>query len=155
MHIEDELDRLRKFERKCFRSRKRFAFHRYLAEVLKLYEDLRADSSKRNVAMAICETVDRKATPCLHPIRALLDATSAADSKTKSRWTRALRFAWKTRRRWKILDQCFRQYDGVAGCASQFAALNPRYGADCVVHRDPAGRVFLVTSVNPVSYRKE
>jgi hypothetical protein len=56
----------------------------------------------------------------------IIEATSAADEKTKSRWARALRYAWYGRRWWKDLNELFRSNGGPAGCAENFAALHKR-----------------------------
>lgn len=56
-------------------------------------------------------------------MRAIIDATSNADRKTKSRWTRALRYAWSERRRCKTFKKCLRCNGGIAGCAQKWADM--------------------------------
>jgi hypothetical protein len=55
----------------------------------------------------------------------ILDATSTTDDKTKSRWSRALRYAWRERRTWTDLKRFLRE-NGRARRAEKFAAINPR-----------------------------
>jgi hypothetical protein len=65
----------------------------------------------------------------------IIDATSTADNKTKSRCTRALRYA-RERKTWKDLGAFLRDNGGPAGCAAQFAAINPRGKyLGCIVYR--------------------
>jgi hypothetical protein len=82
-----------KLERNCFASRSRFAFYDYLAAVFELYVQLRrtkhAKPSARRIAKLFC-LPDQN---CTHCIRAIIDATSMVNIKTRSRWTRALRYA--------------------------------------------------------------
>ena len=81
-----------------------------------------------------------------HPIRVIIDATSTADIKTKSRWSRALRYAWRERKTWTNLTSFLRENGGPAGCAEQFAAINPRGKyPGCIVYRCPGtGRPYLI-----------
>jgi hypothetical protein len=79
-------------------------------------------------------------------IRVIIDTTSTADNKTKSRWTRALRYAWRERGHWTDLQTFLKQNGGPAGCAERFAAVHPnaRYPG-CIVYRCPgAGRPYLI-----------
>ena len=58
------------------------------------------------------------------------------DLKTKSRWTRALRYAWRERKSCRDLRSFLRENGGPAGCAEKFAAINPggKYPG-CIVYR--------------------
>ena len=63
-----------------------------------------------------------------HPIRVIIDATSTADNKTQSRWTRALRYAWRERRAW-INPQTFLQENrSNSAKAPSTARINLPYG---------------------------
>ena len=76
----------------------------------------------------------------------IIDATSTTDLKTKSRWSRALRYAWQERKTWTNLRSFLRENGGPAGCADQFAAINSsgRYPG-CIVYRRPGtGRPYLI-----------
>ena len=77
-----------------------------------------------------------KHQPNRHPLRILVDVASSADRKSKSRWTQALRFAWRERSNWKDPTECLRANGGVAGCAQKFADLQAEM-------RTPPGLVRL------------
>jgi hypothetical protein len=128
-----EILALKKLEHQCFASRRRFGFYRYLAVVYGLFRLRRSgeiESAARRIA-DLFNLTTRKGTHT-HPIRVIIDASSQADHKSKSRWTQALRFAWRERERWSDLETFLRRNGGPAGCASQFAALHPRSPRGCV-----------------------
>jgi len=140
------IDDLRRLEQKCFASRSRFAFYDYLAAVFELYVQLRRTKRAKKAAIVIAKLFQLRNQKHTHPIRAIIDATSATDNKTKSRWTRALRYAWYKRKTWRDLKIFLRENGGPAGCAEQFAAVHPkaRYPG-CIVYRCPGtGRPYLI-----------
>jgi hypothetical protein len=81
-----------------------------------------------------------------HPIKIIIDVTSTGDIKTRSRWSRALRYAWRERKTWRDLRTFLRENGGPAGCAKQFAAINSRRKCPgCIVYRCPrTGRPYLI-----------
>ena len=123
---------LGKLERHCFASRKRFEFYRYLAAVYQLYAELQRADETKNAVKLIGDLFNLDTRQHVHLIRAILDASSQACNKTKSRWTRALRFAWRERQHWSDLETFLQRNGGLAGCAGQFAALHPRPPGGCV-----------------------
>jgi hypothetical protein len=133
-------------ERKCFASRSRFAFYDYLAAVFQLYVQLRRTKQAKKAARLIAKMFGLCNQKHTHPIRAIIDATSTADNKTQSRWSRALRYAWRERRKWRHLKRFLRENGGPAGCAEQFAAINPRGKyPGCIVYRcRGTGRPYLI-----------
>jgi hypothetical protein len=137
---------LRELERKCFASRSRFAFYDYLAAVFELYVQLRRRNQAKPSARRIAKLFGFRKQKRSHCIRVIIDATSTADNKTKSRWSRALRYAWHERRKWTDLDAFLRENGGPAGCAKQFAAINPRgRHPGCIVYRYAGtGRPYLI-----------
>ena len=140
------IDDLRGLERKCFASRSRFAFYDYLAVVFELYVQLRRRNQAKSSARRIAMLTGLRNQDRTHPIRVIIDATSTADIKTKSRWSRALRYAWGERKTWTDLGSFLRENGGPAGCAEQFAAINSsgRYPG-CIVYRRPGtGRPYLI-----------
>jgi hypothetical protein len=140
------IDGLRGLERKCFGSRSRFAFYDYLAAVLELFVRLRRTKRAKKAAGLIAKFFGLCNQERTHPIRAIINATSTTDDKTKSRWSRALRYAWRKRRAWTDLAKFLRENGGPAGCAARFAAVHPkaRYPG-CVVYRCPGtGRPYLI-----------
>ena len=140
------IDDLRELERKCFASRSRFAFYDYLAAVFELYVQLRRRNQAKPLAKRIAKLFGLRKQNGTHPIRIILDATSNADIKTRSRWTRALRYAWRERKTWKDLGAFLRENGGPAGCAAQFAAINPRgtYPGRIVYRRPGSSRPYLI-----------
>jgi hypothetical protein len=133
-------------ERKCFTSRSRFAFYDYLAAVIELYVQLRRTRQAKKAATRIAKLFRLRSQRRTHPIRVIIDASSSADNKTKSRWTRALRYAWYKRKTWRDLKTFLRKNGGPAGCAEQFAAVHPKAGyPGCIVYRCPGtGRPYLI-----------
>jgi hypothetical protein len=140
------IDDLRELERKCFASRSRFAFYEYLAAVFELYVQLRRRKQAKPLARRIANLFGLRKPNRTHPIRTIIDATSTTDIKTRSRWTRALKYAWRERKTWKDLDAFLRENGGPAGCADQFAAINPRGRyPGCVIYRYAGtGQPYLI-----------
>jgi hypothetical protein len=140
------IDGLRELERKCFASRSRFAFHDYLAAVFERYVQLRRTKQAKSSARRISKLFGLRNQKRTHLIRTIIDATSTADIKTESRSTRALKYAWRERRTWKDFVSFLRENGGPAGCAEQFAAINPKQKyPGCVVYRRPgSGRPYLI-----------
>jgi hypothetical protein len=145
-HLRQTTDGLRKLERKCFRSRSRFAFYDYLAAVFDLYVQLRRRNQAKPSARRIANLFGLRKPNRTHPIRTIIDATSTADIKTRSRWSRALRYAWRERKTWKELGSFLRENGGPAGCARQFAAMKPGTNdPNEVVYRCPGtDRPYLI-----------
>jgi hypothetical protein len=137
---------LRGLERKCFVARSRFAFYDYLAAVFDLYVRLRRRNQAKPLARRIAKLFGLRQQNRPHPIRTIIEATSTADIKTKSRWTRALQYAWHERKASKDLRTFLRENGGPAGCADQFAASNPkgRYPGCIVYRRLATGRPYLI-----------
>ena len=148
------IDDLRRLERKCFAARSRFAFYDYLAAVFDLYVQPRRRKQAKHLARRIAKLFGLRKSNRTHPIRTIIDATSTADIKTESRWTRALKYAWRERKTWTDLKSFLRENGGPAGCADQFAAIHPkaRYPG-CLVYRCPeTGRPYLIVQKAPESY---
>jgi hypothetical protein len=140
------IDDLRRLERNCFASRSRFAFYEYLAAVFEFYAQLRRTKQAKKGATLVAGLFGLRSQRRTHPIRVIIDATSTADKKTKSRWTRALRHAWHQRREWRDLKTFLQENGGPAGCAGQFAALKAEnQDTSRVVYRCPGtGRPYLI-----------
>jgi hypothetical protein len=144
--LQKTIDDLRELERNCFAARSRFAFYEYLAAVFELYVQLRRTNQAKKSARLIPKLFGHRHLKRSHCIRAIINATSTADLKTRSRWTRALRYAWRERKAWADLTLFLRENGGPAGCADQFAAINQtgRYPG-CIVYRRPGtGRPYLI-----------
>jgi len=81
----------------------------------------------------------------VHPIRVIIDASSRADIKTRSRWCLALRHVWNERRHWSDFEEFFSANGGPAGCVRLFALSEPTRPRKRVNYRRAStGRPFLV-----------
>jgi len=137
-------------ERNCFGSRQRFAFYGYLAEVFEFHKLLRRNNKARIVANRIAKLCGIRKRKRTHPIRVIIDATSAAGVKTKDRWSRALRYAWRERNNRKSLIAFFGEVGGPAGAAAKWSALrsrdrNSQVGLDT---QDRVAEIPLIVSVD-------
>jgi hypothetical protein len=138
------IDDLRGLERKCFAARSRFAFYEYLAAVFELYVQLRRTKQVKSWARRIGKLFGLRKQDRTHPIRVMIDATSTADLKTKSRWSRALRYAWQERKTWKDLGSFLRENGGPAGCARQFPAIRKKDQPYIVYRYAGTGLPYLI-----------
>jgi hypothetical protein len=128
------LAKMRRAEQKWRASGSRWALLRVLGSVFELYRMLRSLELARAGAKRIAELSEIRYRPRQHPLRTIIDAVTRADRRTKSRWTRALRFAWQVRRTYDSLEECFEANGGIAGCADKWATLRAE-------ERTPAGYV--------------
>jgi hypothetical protein len=133
-----------KLERKCFASRSRFAFYEYLAAVFDLYVQLRRRNQAKPSARRMAKLFGLRTGKRTHSIRTIIDATSTADIKSRSRWTRALRYAWRERKTWKDLGSFLRENGGPAGCATQFAAIRKNDQPYIFYRSAGTGRPYLI-----------
>jgi hypothetical protein len=107
-------------------TRSRDWFYDYLAAVYKYYYELRRHRVARKTAQEIQIVLSGgRAKFRNHPIRVLLDATCTADRRTKSRWTMALRYAWRRRTHWNGVVRYIKGHGGVSSCARLFAQIHP------------------------------
>jgi hypothetical protein len=123
--IDSQLEKIKKIWDQCVKQRSRFAFYDYLGAVYTFYAELKRCKCAKAVARDIHHHLDRHAKFRKYPIRVILDATCNADPKTKSRWTRTLRYAWLKRDYWSDLDKFFRKNGGPAGCAQKYTDRRP------------------------------
>ena len=114
---------LTKLDRRWRNSGKKRALYRYLTAVFNLYAAWKHAGEARSVANRVARLAGWRMQRNRHPIRTIIDATSTADRKSKSRWTQALRFTWRERSKWKDLTECLRANQGIAGCAQKFADM--------------------------------
>ena len=116
--------KLRRQHRDWLSSRRADDLYRFLQSVFGCYSTWKRDGIERSASSRIAKLTGLNRSRRRHPIRAIIDATSAvADRRTKSRWTRALRHASLERSEWKDLIDCLRLHGGIAGCAQKFADL--------------------------------
>src|ERR1700737_1805653 len=109
----------------CFKKPIRVLRLSIIASVFELYVQLRRTKQGKKAARLIAKLFGLRRQKRTHPIRVILDATSTADLKTRSRWTRALRYAWRERKTWTDVREFLQGNGGPAGCAEQFAAVHP------------------------------
>ena len=103
-------------------GRRRVWLHGYLTDVFRIFLEFKsrrfAKSTTRRMAKIFKLPLGKKS----HPVRVLIEASAGReDSRAKSRWTQALRYAYKCRVATRELDGFFKKNKGVAGCASKFA----------------------------------
>ena len=103
-------------------GRRRVWLHGYLTDVFRIFLEFKsrrfAKSATRRMAKIFNLPIGIKS----HPVRILIEASAGReDSRAKSRWTQALRYAYKCRVATRELDGFFKLNKGVAGCASKFA----------------------------------
>jgi hypothetical protein len=140
---------LKSLERTCFASRSRFAFYDYLAAVFELYVQLKRTKHAKKAARLIAKLFGLRNHKRSHPIRVIIDATSTADIKTKSRWSRALRYTWRERKTWIDLGS-FWENGGPAGCARQFAAIRKKDQPYTIYRYAGTGRPYLIVDKRAV-----
>jgi hypothetical protein len=118
---------LRELEEKAFGSRhKKTDYYGYLKAVYNVYvewKDRKKSKRKARQLAALNKIAIRKNT---HPVRVLIDASSAASVRDKSRWTQALRFAVRKDIAPGDLLSFFVKNGGVAGCARKMSAGRPK-----------------------------
>jgi hypothetical protein len=103
-------------------GKRRFGLYRYLRDVYELYLELRsrriARKATRRIAKLFKLSIQRKS----HPIRILIEASAGPeDSRQKSRWTQALKYAYGWQQPAKRLKWFFNVNGGIAGSAAKLA----------------------------------
>jgi hypothetical protein len=124
--LHTRLDAIRGLRKKSSHDPTRFRDYAYLGAVFNLYVFVRSNKCKKVAMSIMADDLELTITPDTHLIRALIDATCKVDPKTRSRWTRALRYAWKQRRHWDRLPRFLRRNGGIAGCADWFTETQRR-----------------------------
>jgi hypothetical protein len=114
---------LTNLDRRWRNSGQKRALYRYLTAVFNLYAAGKRAGAARTVANRIARLARLSVQHDRHVIRTIIDASSSADRRSKSRWYRALRYAWRERGQWLSLNECLRANGGIAGCASRWADL--------------------------------
>jgi hypothetical protein len=112
--------------RRDFRpGRRRFGLYRFLADVYEVYRDLRSRRIARKASRKIAKILELPIRKKTHPIRLLIEAAGGVeDSRQKSRWTQALKFAFGWRQPADKLDWFFGQNGGVSGCARKYSGAH-------------------------------
>ncbi len=114
---------LMKQDRRWRKAGSKRALYQYLKTVFDLYAGWKQAGGVRTAANRFSRLAGLNIQYDRHPIRTIIEATSSADRKSKSRWTQALRFAWRERSKWQDLTECLRANGSIAGCADKWADL--------------------------------
>ena len=123
--LQAAVTKLAKLESRWRKSERKHALCRYLEAVFDLYSEWKNAGDVRTVANRFARRAGVTVKHGIHPLRTIIDSTSNADRKSKSRWTQALRYAWRQRREWQNVYECFRANGGISGCARKFADMQP------------------------------
>jgi hypothetical protein len=125
-------------------GKRRFGLYRYLRDVYELYLDLRSRRAARTAARRIAKICKLSTQRKSHPIRILIEASAGPeDSRQKSRWTQALRYALGWQQPAKRLKWFFQVNGGIAGSARKYAvnkkAARQKNGGSQknIIHREP------------------
>lgn len=122
-NLPTSLVRLRRRERSWRASRSRRTLIRFLKSTFSLYRSLHEADLSLVGAGRLAKLAGIRPSPRQHSLRIIIDAASKADRRTKSRWMRALRYAWLKRKKYRSLQACFKDNGGIAGCADKWAEL--------------------------------
>jgi hypothetical protein len=120
------IEDLKAIENESFAKRRRFGFYHYLGAVLDCFALLKRRNEAKISTNRIAKLFRIRTQKRTHPIRVIIDATSASDSKTKSRWSRSIRCAWHERTRWTDIQEFWRENHGAVGAAARWSALQRR-----------------------------
>ncbi|MVT63949.1 hypothetical protein GPL21_02305 [Bradyrhizobium pachyrhizi] len=126
--IRARLNRVRKVAKKITRSEKRFADYRYLRAVYRAFHTLGDDNLLPILARVACQEYSIPKRAGTHPLRTIIDATVTApiDLRTRSRWARALEWAFDQEVRPDELIWFLKANNGIAGCARLANMALPR-----------------------------
>jgi hypothetical protein len=117
----DELDRVRNAWREYQSTRRRDAIYDYLSEVFttvrRWKEQDRTDTKVDQALKATGYTIRIRNS---EPFGMVLFCTSDADTKTRSKWSRALRFAERSMTDTKNLARFMQRVGGINACADRF-----------------------------------
>jgi len=117
--------------KRAAKSKRRFALYRYLKSVYRTYcllEDLRLLGALK---VFLAQEYKISADYDWHSIRRIIEATALVeDLRARSRWTRALEFAWNEEVTPGELIWFLGRNGGLSGCARSAAKGLPRYNRD-------------------------
>lgn len=118
------IERLKRLGEKLRSGRgSRYSFYRFLRAAFDLRSALKENETKELRRLARSQRNHRHSSAC-DEFGMLINLCSYADRKSKSRWSQALRYAYRRRKRWQsnmTLMQFFGENGGVAGCARLIA----------------------------------
>jgi hypothetical protein len=110
------------------KSKRRFALYKYLKSVYRGYCELEDQRLLRASKILLDREFNVPADYEWHSIRRIIEATALEeDLRARSRWTRALEFAWNEETEPEHLIWFLGQNGGLSGCARFAAKGLPRY----------------------------
>jgi hypothetical protein len=120
-----------KAAKRSAKSKRRFALYRYLKSVYRGYCVLEDQRLLRALKIFLAREYSLSAEYDLHSIRRIIEATAVMeDLRARSRWTRALEFAWNEEVEPNELVWFLGQNGGLSGCARRAAKGLPRYNSE-------------------------
>jgi hypothetical protein len=123
--VSDELERARRAWVRYQSSRKRDAVYDYLNAVFKIVQHWKEQHrAKVSSHQALVATKQRRAIRIDEPFATVIFCTSdfeIADAKTRSKWSRVLRFARKAKPANQRLTDFIKSKGGLNQCAARFA----------------------------------
>jgi len=114
-------------EDRCRQRRGRGWLYRYLGAIFRFRDRLKRWQKHELLRYCVEHRLCLQHRGAYDEFRVLIEITSRADHKSRSRWAQALRYAYDQREEWqgdKTLKRFFVDNGGVAGCARKIA--NPR-----------------------------
>ena len=128
--VSDELKHARRAWVRYQSTRKRDAVYGYLDAVYEIGQHWKEQHRvKASSHQALVATKQRRAIRIDEPFATVIFSTSEPeilDAKTRSKWSRALRYAQKTKRGDQRLREFIKSNGGINACADQFARYNER-----------------------------
>jgi hypothetical protein len=121
--LQAAIDMLRLQELKWRKTSSRRCLIDYLKSVYRLYEAWMHCDCERLATRKLAKLAKIGEGFGRHPIRTIIDASSSADRRSKSRWTQGLRYVYRKRKRWGNFQRFLTDNGGIAGCASKLADL--------------------------------
>jgi hypothetical protein len=122
--LRQDLQRVRGVWEDCQASRDRNAIYAYLSAVYGLVavwaaEGREIDRARRALRLGRLGVSERE-DPFASIIRCTADPAKA-DKRTRSKWSRVLRYAAAYKSDWEPLDQFIRRKGGINACAARFS----------------------------------
>lgn len=125
------IHRAEKAAKRSAKSKRRYALYRYLKSVYRGYCVLEDQRLLGALKVFLAREYKISADYEWHAIRRIIEATAVVEHlRARSRWTRALEFAWNEEVRPKELIWFLGQNGGLSGCARCAAKGLPRYNSE-------------------------
>jgi hypothetical protein len=123
--LEQDLFRVQKAWDECQSSRERDAIYAYLSTVFNLVAWWTADRrAAERARWALRIQGGAASSTCTEPFAAVIRCTSdpaKVDKRTRSKWSRALRYALEYKSDSEPVDQFIKRNGGINECAARFA----------------------------------